>query len=76
MQCQVLLAVIACTSGEVRTMLARSNEAISSASRHGWQHSTWSATATTLTAHAALLRADPPQAQRLAADGLAHPPHC
>ena len=74
MQCQVLLAVIARTSGEVHTMLARSNEAISSASRHGWQHSTWSVTATSMTAHAALLRADPPQAQRLAAEGLAvHP---
>ena len=74
MQCQVLLAVIACTSGDVRTMLARSTEAITSASRHGWPDSTWSATATTMIAHAALLRADPPQAQRLAADGLAaHP---
>ena len=74
MQCQVLLAVIARTSGDVRTMLARSTEAISSATRHGWQHSTWSATATTMIAHAALLRADPPQAQRLAAEGLAaHP---
>ena len=46
MQCQVLLAVIACTSGEVHTMLARSTEAIASASRHGWQDSTWSAAAT------------------------------
>ena len=37
MQCQVLLAVIACTSGEVRTMLARSTEAITTATRHGWR---------------------------------------
>lgn len=74
MQCHVLLAVIARTSGEVRTMLVRSNEAISATSRHGWRPSTWSATATTLTAHAALLRADPPRAQRLAAETLAHDP--
>jgi LuxR family transcriptional regulator, maltose regulon positive regulatory protein len=74
MQCQVLLAVIARTSGETHTMLARSNEAISSAARHGWQHSTWSITATSMLAHAALLSADPPQAQHLAAEGLtAHP---
>ena len=52
-------------------MLARSAEAIAAASRHGWQGSTWSAAATTMIAHAALLRADPPQAQRLAAEGLA-----
>jgi LuxR family maltose regulon positive regulatory protein len=70
MQCQVLLAVIARTSGDVRTMLARSTEAISSATQHGWPHSTWSATATSMIAHAALLRADPAQAQRLAAEGL------
>ena len=74
MQCQVLLAVIARTSGEVRTMLARSTEALTAATRHGWQHSTWSATATSMVAHAALLRADPPEAQRLAADGLAARP--
>ena len=71
MQCLVLLGVIACTSGDVRTMLALSNEAIAAASRHGWQGSTWSAAATTMIAHAALLRADPPEAERLAADGLA-----
>jgi len=74
MQCLVVLGVIACTSGDVRTMLARSTEAISSASRHGWPGSTWSAAATTMIAHAALLRADPAEAQRLAADGLAHHP--
>jgi LuxR family maltose regulon positive regulatory protein len=58
----------------MRTMLARSNETLAVASRHGWQHSTWSAAATTMIAHAALLRADPPQAERLAAQGLAHHP--
>ena len=51
-------------------MLARSTEALASATRHGWPGSTWSAAATTMIAHAALLRADPAQAQRLAADGL------
>ena len=70
MQCLVLLGVIACTSGDVPTMLARSTEAIASASRHGWPGSTWSAAATSMVAHAALLRADPSEAQRLAADGL------
>jgi LuxR family maltose regulon positive regulatory protein len=70
MQCLVLLGVIACTSGDVRTMLARSTEALTTATRHGWPGSTWSASATTMIAHAALLRADPPEAQRLAADGL------
>ena len=74
MQCLVLLGVIACTSGDVRTMLARSTEALTTATRHGWPGSTWSAAATTMIAHAALLRADPPEAQRLAADGLAARP--
>ena len=36
MQCQVLLAVIARTRGEVHTMLARSTEALTTATRHGW----------------------------------------
>ena len=71
MRCQVLLAVIACACGEVHTMLARSTEALTTASRHGWQHSTWSVAATSMAAHAALLRADPAQAQHLAAEGLA-----
>src|SRR3954469_24921218 len=70
----VLLGVIACTSGDVRTMLRASNEALASASEHGWEASTWSAAATTMIAHAALLRADPSEAQRLAADGLAARP--
>jgi len=74
MQCQVLLAVIACTAGEVHTMLARSTEALTATTRHGWPGSTWSASATTMIAHAALLRADPAQAQHLAADGLAARP--
>ena len=74
MQCLVLLGVIACTSGDVRTMLARSTEALATATRHGWPGSTWSASATTMIAHAALLRADPSEAQRLAADGLAARP--
>jgi LuxR family maltose regulon positive regulatory protein len=74
MQCQVLLAVLACTCGEVRTMLTRSTDALTAASHHGWPDSTWSTAATTMIAHAALLRADPPQAQRLAAEALAaHP---
>jgi LuxR family maltose regulon positive regulatory protein len=71
MQCQVLLGVIACTSGEVRTMLARSTEALAAAARHGWQDSTWSAAATSMVAHAALLRGEAPEAERLAAEGLA-----
>jgi LuxR family maltose regulon positive regulatory protein len=71
MQCLAMLGVIACTSGEVRTMLARSNEALAVASRHGWEGSTWSAAATTMIAHAALLRAEAPEAERLAAEGLA-----
>ena len=48
MQCLVLLGVIACTSGDLRTMLTLSNEAIAAAARHGWQGSTWSAAATTM----------------------------
>ena len=60
--------------GDVRTMLARSTEALTAATRHGWPGSTWSAAATTMIAHAALLRADPAEAQRLAADGLAARP--
>ena len=71
MQCLVLLGVIACTTGDVRTMLALSNEALAAAARHGWQGSTWSAAATTMIAHAALLRAEAPEAERLAAEGLA-----
>jgi LuxR family maltose regulon positive regulatory protein len=71
MQCQVLLAVIARTRGEAHTMLARSTEALTAATRHGWPGSTWSATATSMVAHAALLRAEAPEAERLAAEGLA-----
>ena len=71
MQCQVLLGVIAATSGEVHTMLARSAEARAAASGHGWEGSTWSAAATMMFAHAALLRAEAPDAERLAAEGLA-----
>jgi LuxR family transcriptional regulator, maltose regulon positive regulatory protein len=74
MQCQVLLGVIACTAGEVRAMLARSTEALAAASRHGWQGSTWWAAATSMIAHAALLRAEAPEAERLAAEGLALSP--
>ncbi len=74
MQCQVLLGAIARTSGEVRTMLARCTEALSTASRHGWRDSTWSVAATSMAAHAALLRAEAPEAERLTAEGLAlHP---
>jgi LuxR family maltose regulon positive regulatory protein len=71
MQCQVMLGVLACTAGEVRTMLARSTEALAAASRHGWESSAWSAAATMMIAHAALLRAEAPEAERLAAEGLA-----
>jgi LuxR family maltose regulon positive regulatory protein len=71
MQCRVLLGVIACTSGDVRTMLTMSNDAAASAAAHGWEGSTWSAAATTMIAHAALLRAEAPDAERLAAEGLA-----
>jgi LuxR family maltose regulon positive regulatory protein len=74
MQCQVLLAVIACTSGEVHTMLALTTEALAAASRHGWRDSTWSVAATSMAAHAALLRAEAPEAQHLAAEGLAARP--
>ena len=52
-------------------MLARSTEALTAATRHGWPGSTWSATATSMVAHAALLRAEAPEAERLAAEGLA-----
>jgi LuxR family transcriptional regulator, maltose regulon positive regulatory protein len=71
MQCQVMLGDLACRSGEVRTMLARSTEALAAASRHGWEGSAWSAAATSMIAHAALLRAEAPEAERLAAEGLA-----
>jgi LuxR family maltose regulon positive regulatory protein len=71
MQCQVLLGVIACVAGDVPAMLARSTEALSAASRHGWQGSSWWAAATSMAAHAALLRAEAPEAARLAAKGLA-----
>ena len=71
MQCQVLLAVIARTLGEVHTMLTLSTEALTTASRHGWQGSTWVASASEMIAHAALLRAEAPEAERLAAQGLA-----
>jgi LuxR family transcriptional regulator, maltose regulon positive regulatory protein len=71
MQCLVMLGVIACTSGDVRTMLAVSNEALASASEHGWQGSNWSIAATAMIAHAALLRAEAAEAEHLAAEGLA-----
>jgi LuxR family maltose regulon positive regulatory protein len=71
MQCLVLLGVIACTSGDVRTMLATCNEALAATSRHGWEGSTWSAAATTMIAHAALLRNEASDAERLTAEGLA-----
>ncbi len=71
MQCLVLLSVVAGTAGDFRTMRAASNEALASASDHGWEASAWSAAATMMLAYTALLRAEPADAERLAAEGLA-----
>ena len=71
MQCLALLGVLAGTTGDVVTMRAMGDEALTAAIDHGWESSAWSAAATTMVAYAALQRADTACAERLSAAGLA-----
>ena len=63
MQGLTLLAV-ACR-GDLNTMRAASDEAVECATGHGWKASIWSAAASSMLAYAALLRAEPAEAERL-----------
>jgi LuxR family transcriptional regulator, maltose regulon positive regulatory protein len=73
MQCLVLLGVVAGTSGDLRTMRAVSSQALAAAADHGWESSTWSATATAMLAYSELLRCEAAGAERLTAEGLIPP---
>ncbi|HTF48700.1 MAG TPA: LuxR C-terminal-related transcriptional regulator [Pseudonocardia sp.] len=70
MQCLVLLGLVAAIDGDLRAMRIRGQQALATGSEHGWNDSTWSAAATTMLTYAALLRAEPADAERLAADAL------
>ncbi|HEY6425409.1 MAG TPA: AAA family ATPase, partial [Pseudonocardiaceae bacterium] len=70
MQCLALLSTIASLEGDLRTMRAVSNEAVTAAWHRGWEGSSWSAAATTMLAYASLFRAEPAEAERLAAGGV------
>ena len=71
MQCLVLLGVVACTTGEVRSMRVVSSEALVTAAEHGWEGSRWSAAASAMLAHSELQRCAADDAKRLTADALA-----
>lgn len=71
MQSLALLGVVAATSGDMRLMRTMSEEAADTATRHGWENTTWSAGATTMLAYSALLRAEAGEAARLATESLA-----
>jgi LuxR family maltose regulon positive regulatory protein len=70
MQCLVLLGVVAGTTGNLRTMQTLSSQALVTSADHGWEGSTWSATATAMLAYSELLHSEPADAERLAAEGL------
>ncbi|TQM13635.1 LuxR C-terminal-related transcriptional regulator [Pseudonocardia kunmingensis] len=70
MQSLVLLAVVAGSAGDVRTMRTMSGEARAAAAEHGWTDSSWSSAATAMLAYAALMRTETSAAERLAVEAL------
>ena len=71
MQCLALLGVVACRSGDLRTMRTMSEAALVVAADRSWEGSRWSQTATAMTGYSELLRCLPADAERRTADGLA-----
>ncbi|HEY0815184.1 MAG TPA: LuxR C-terminal-related transcriptional regulator [Pseudonocardia sp.] len=72
LQCLVLAAVAAAAGGDLRVMRQKSTEAVVVATVRGWQDSPWALTGTAMLSYAKLLAAEPVEAGRLAAEGLAH----
>lgn len=70
MQCQSLLGGMAANDGDWQRMRELGNRAVATAHRHGWEDTVWSASATALLAYAALQRAEPVEAERLAEAAL------
>jgi LuxR family transcriptional regulator, maltose regulon positive regulatory protein len=74
MQCLTLLAAAAACDGDLHAMEAASDEAVRCAVGRGWEGSVWSAAASSMLAYAALLRAEPAEAERLSSRTLAMAP--
>jgi LuxR family transcriptional regulator, maltose regulon positive regulatory protein len=70
MQSRVLLAVVAGSAGDMRTMRTMSDGARATAAEHGWTDSSWSGAATAMLAYAALMGTETIAAERLASEGL------
>jgi LuxR family maltose regulon positive regulatory protein len=70
MQCLVLLGIIAATEGERHHMRVHSGDALTTAAEHSWPDSTWATAATAMLAYAALMRAEPADAEHLATANL------
>jgi LuxR family maltose regulon positive regulatory protein len=70
MQCRTLQAAHAAVTGDYRLMSTAGNAALSSAAANGWHRSVWAYSAHAMLAYAALLRAEPVEAQRHAVQGL------
>jgi len=74
MQCLTLLAAAAGCDGDLHAMEAASDEAVRCAVGRGWEGSMWSAAANSMLAYAALLHAEPAEAERLSSRTLAMAP--
>jgi LuxR family maltose regulon positive regulatory protein len=70
MQCRTMLASYAAADGDYRSMAAISDDALAAAAANGWLNSLWASFGRAMLAHAALLRAEPAEARRHAAQGL------
>jgi LuxR family maltose regulon positive regulatory protein len=71
MQCLTLLAATAGCDGDLLAMQTASDEAVRCAVGRGWEGSMWSAAANAMLAYAALLHAEPAEAERLSSRTLA-----
>jgi LuxR family maltose regulon positive regulatory protein len=70
LQCLSLIGAAAATAGDHGRAAAAAAAAITAAAAHGWHHSTWTAAAHAVLAHASLVRAAPSRALQVAVDGL------
>ena len=70
-QARVVLAAVAATRGDFRTVVTRADEAVSAAAERSWEPSVWSTLGRTLRAYAALYRAEPDRALAEASEALA-----
>jgi LuxR family maltose regulon positive regulatory protein len=74
LQCLTLLAAAVACDGDLHAMEAASDEAVRWAVSRGWEGSIWSAAASSMLAYAALLHAEPAEAERLSSGTLAMAP--